>query len=104
MPFKGFVTTLRPPRPGGDCVGQKECSNEYVRLEIPFLAVTGAKPNGSRRISLVAAESRLKIGVLLISERLVGDKVQTSVSTAKGLKYGNLADEDFPGGSWRTDH
>ena len=24
MPFKGFVTTLRPPRPGGDCVGQKE--------------------------------------------------------------------------------
>ena len=49
-------------------------------------------------------ESRLKIGVLLISERLVGDKVQTSVSTAKGLKYGNLADEGFPGGSWRTDH
>ena len=24
VPFKGFVTTLRPPRPGGDCVGQKE--------------------------------------------------------------------------------
>ena len=34
----------------------------------------------------------------------MGDKVQTSVSTAKGLKYGNLADEGFPGGSWRTDH
>ena len=47
MPFKGFVTTLRPPRPGGDCVGQKELLiNKGLRVEQGCWQVVVQSPEG----------------------------------------------------------
>ena len=45
--FKGFVTTLRPPRPGGDCVGQKELLiNKGLRVEQGCWQVVVQSPEG----------------------------------------------------------
>ena len=47
MPFKGFVTTLRPPRSGGDCVGQKELLiNKWLRVEQGCWQVVVQSPEG----------------------------------------------------------
>ena len=47
MPFKGFVTTLRPPRPGGDCVGHKELLiNKGLRVEQGCWQVVVQSPEG----------------------------------------------------------